>query len=458
MIFPGYAKQDMDMRAAPDTLEHHEVERHHQPPPFEGRARWAELDVEAYEADIAAQAMENISNPTRSGFPLRRLVEADIAAGAMENIPNPAMSGFPLLKLVEAQSRTTPSRRPSRTPSPTGRVPRWALPPEAPHWSVPAEKKELNLFDALRKSGELGECEVATPRGPVMSFGPKATDVAACSQAQREGHEKLEDFQGRARWAELDVEGYAAAPAMENIPNSKMSGFPLRNLAEDRETLRVADQEKVRSEWVSRQLLGSGSCKGAGKGEGQAPGSQPQWSNCNLSQVQGQWSQGQPQAQAAPASRPLPLALHLQQPSAGPAPPVAVQPPPVPDWGPPSTVPGASKVQRRGKGKGKGNAPTPSSSVAPPICEVSAGTVGHPFTCAAPCKYATKSGGCKDGAACDRCHLCKWKRSTESRRCGSSAWSRGQASTNEGQSSQAVQEERADAGHLWLPEQTIAPR
>mmetsp|Transcript_107768 Transcript_107768/g.311384 ORF Transcript_107768/g.311384 Transcript_107768/m.311384 type:complete len:263 (-) Transcript_107768:337-1125(-) len=40
----------------------------------------------------------------------------------------------------------------------------------------------------------------------------------------------------------------------------------------------------------------------------------------------------------------------------------------------------------------------------------SAGSVGHPFTCAEACKYAKKTRGCKDGAACNRCHHCEWVR------------------------------------------------
>ncbi|CAD7927774.1 unnamed protein product [Amoebophrya sp. A25] len=34
------------------------------------------------------------------------------------------------------------------------------------------------------------------------------------------------------------------------------------------------------------------------------------------------------------------------------------------------------------------------------------GSVNHPHGCADPCKYARKARGCKDGARCDRCHLC----------------------------------------------------
>mmetsp|Transcript_90225 Transcript_90225/g.165220 ORF Transcript_90225/g.165220 Transcript_90225/m.165220 type:complete len:238 (+) Transcript_90225:87-800(+) len=42
---------------------------------------------------------------------------------------------------------------------------------------------------------------------------------------------------------------------------------------------------------------------------------------------------------------------------------------------------------------------------------VSTGTVGHPQTCAGACKFIMKKNrGCKDGAACNRCHLCEWKK------------------------------------------------
>lgn len=45
------------------------------------------------------------------------------------------------------------------------------------------------------------------------------------------------------------------------------------------------------------------------------------------------------------------------------------------------------------------------------ITTVSAGSVGHPYSCAEPCKYVRKRNrGCKDGAACARCHLCEWKK------------------------------------------------
>jgi len=41
---------------------------------------------------------------------------------------------------------------------------------------------------------------------------------------------------------------------------------------------------------------------------------------------------------------------------------------------------------------------------------VSQGSIGHPYSCAEACKYAKKRKGCKDGALCDHCHLCTWKR------------------------------------------------
>ncbi|CAD7924270.1 unnamed protein product [Amoebophrya sp. A120] len=36
------------------------------------------------------------------------------------------------------------------------------------------------------------------------------------------------------------------------------------------------------------------------------------------------------------------------------------------------------------------------------------GSVGHPVTCSAPCKYAKRKGGCKGGEACPYCHYCFW--------------------------------------------------
>merc|ERR1719329_235681 len=41
---------------------------------------------------------------------------------------------------------------------------------------------------------------------------------------------------------------------------------------------------------------------------------------------------------------------------------------------------------------------------------LSCGSVGHPHTCAAPCRYVKKQGGCRDGASCPKCHLCFWHR------------------------------------------------
>jgi len=41
---------------------------------------------------------------------------------------------------------------------------------------------------------------------------------------------------------------------------------------------------------------------------------------------------------------------------------------------------------------------------------ISVGSVGHPRSCQQPCKYFSKPRGCKEGAQCTRCHLCKWNR------------------------------------------------
>ncbi|CAE7783097.1 unnamed protein product [Symbiodinium pilosum] len=50
-----------------------------------------------------------------------------------------------------------------------------------------------------------------------------------------------------------------------------------------------------------------------------------------------------------------------------------------------------------------------------PLC-ISYGSQGHPFSCGQACKYAAKGKGCKDGANCDHCHLCKWKKTPGTQR------------------------------------------
>lgn len=40
----------------------------------------------------------------------------------------------------------------------------------------------------------------------------------------------------------------------------------------------------------------------------------------------------------------------------------------------------------------------------------SVGSMGHPYTCAGPCKFMRKAKGCKDGSLCTHCHLCRWQR------------------------------------------------
>mmetsp|Transcript_61714 Transcript_61714/g.198874 ORF Transcript_61714/g.198874 Transcript_61714/m.198874 type:complete len:284 (-) Transcript_61714:71-922(-) len=62
-------------------------------------------------------------------------------------------------------------------------------------------------------------------------------------------------------------------------------------------------------------------------------------------------------------------------------------------------------------------APAPAEGPAVPGVpwQVSKGSIGHPTHCAGACKYVWKKKGCKDGALCDRCHLCEWKRYQGSR-------------------------------------------
>lgn len=58
-------------------------------------------------------------------------------------------------------------------------------------------------------------------------------------------------------------------------------------------------------------------------------------------------------------------------------------------------------------GDGNGNEPTKPRASA---VQVSIGSLGHPLSCAAPCKFNSKKAGCKDGRLCDRCHICRWSR------------------------------------------------
>lgn len=44
---------------------------------------------------------------------------------------------------------------------------------------------------------------------------------------------------------------------------------------------------------------------------------------------------------------------------------------------------------------------------------LSVGSVGHPYTCAAACRYVKRKGGCRDGSKCQHCHLCFWSRPAE---------------------------------------------
>mmetsp|Transcript_122482 Transcript_122482/g.391649 ORF Transcript_122482/g.391649 Transcript_122482/m.391649 type:complete len:133 (-) Transcript_122482:18-416(-) len=44
------------------------------------------------------------------------------------------------------------------------------------------------------------------------------------------------------------------------------------------------------------------------------------------------------------------------------------------------------------------------------------GSIGHPHACEKACKYNSKGKDCKDGRWCVRCHVCQWRRESESHR------------------------------------------
>jgi hypothetical protein len=41
------------------------------------------------------------------------------------------------------------------------------------------------------------------------------------------------------------------------------------------------------------------------------------------------------------------------------------------------------------------------------------GSLGHPFQCGLPCKYAGRTKGCREGRHCQCCHMCKWSRQNQ---------------------------------------------
>lgn len=45
-----------------------------------------------------------------------------------------------------------------------------------------------------------------------------------------------------------------------------------------------------------------------------------------------------------------------------------------------------------------------------PTPDVSVGTLGHPEACGPPCKFARRKAGCRDGPRCTKCHVCTWAR------------------------------------------------
>jgi len=48
-----------------------------------------------------------------------------------------------------------------------------------------------------------------------------------------------------------------------------------------------------------------------------------------------------------------------------------------------------------------------------PTTHLSLGSIGHPHSCAAACRYVKRKGGCRDGTRCPNCHLCFWRRDQE---------------------------------------------
>ena len=88
----------------------------------------------------------------------------------------------------------------------------------------------------------------------------------------------------------------------------------------------------------------------------------------------------------------------------------------------------------------------------------SKGSVGHPFTCAAACRYVKRKGGCLRGADCNLCHECFWSKEAQ----GEEATPRATEAPRKGPVFIPTQEDLADftTGPLSrepLPEQAWHP-
>lgn len=56
---------------------------------------------------------------------------------------------------------------------------------------------------------------------------------------------------------------------------------------------------------------------------------------------------------------------------------------------------------------------SPQKTVPVIVQHTSFGSIGHPMTCAPACKYIKRKGGCREGANCAKCHMCFWSRHPE---------------------------------------------
>jgi len=45
--------------------------------------------------------------------------------------------------------------------------------------------------------------------------------------------------------------------------------------------------------------------------------------------------------------------------------------------------------------------------------QLSLGSIGHPHSCGAACRFVKRKSGCRDGIHCTSCHLCFWRRDSE---------------------------------------------
>jgi len=266
-------------------------------------------------------------------------------------------------------------RKGSRTPSPTARKPRASITSEDRNLkeAFAASKITYAAPESTDADGSTTpESEVNTPRGHDSCLGMKVTlppdDVSSnCDLLPATWSGRIPSLATPSmRWCEMQEEEDVVQGAVHQ-------GSPVYGIA----------QSKVQ-------------VKGHGKTESKAQGT-PWVKGQSKGTRKGSKGQSHVQAQSlTPGLVGAPL----------------LYPPPPPIFATSSVAPQRTAANSDCAQRRTSEEPEKDSTFTDgnQMCIVSRGSVGHPHHCKEACKFVNKKRGCKDGAACDHCHLCAWNR------------------------------------------------